>query len=93
MVGDTKRVRSRNLIFRAAVPDEIVAYCNLIRDNETQENLVTPFMTENLKKFRIIVTTLVFAGKYTRSGTIFFLSNFTLTFLYMCLGWLSYEGG
>jgi len=47
-----------------SVHEEIIPYCNLcVVDGHIQH---IPFVRTQLSKFRIVVTTLVFVGKYTR---------------------------
>ncbi|XP_050302573.1 putative helicase mov-10-B.1 isoform X2 [Anthonomus grandis grandis] len=53
----------------SSIHDNIVKYCNVIRDKDksgSEKLKVIPFPQEKLKDYRIVVTTLVFAGKYTR---------------------------
>lgn len=60
---ELKRIMSENCDTET-IHDSINDYCNI--HCEDKEKVVVPFMKNDLNKFNIVVTTLVFAGKYTR---------------------------
>lgn len=60
---ELRRIMSESADYES-MHENIVPYCNLcVVDGRTHH---LPFVRSQLSKFRIVVTTLVFVGKYTR---------------------------